>query len=158
MIESLQIDLGAQNVYFMGTCLVKVSIILMYLRLNPEKVFRYLAWLIIAFDVTYSSISVLVVTVGCRPIAGGWDTTIPSVCVNKKAYYYAQAVFNVVSDCCTLALPVRMCWRLQMHRRQRILLVLLFAVGSLFVPFDANLFAPLGRGEFRIDFADECSK
>lgn len=132
----------------MGTCFVKVSIVLMYLRLNPEKVFRYIAWLIIAFDITYSSISVLVATVGCQPIAGGWDITIPSTCVNKKAYYYAQAVFNIVSDFCTLALPVRMCWRLQMHRRQRILLVLLFTVGSLLVPFNAIPSAPL-TGEAR---------
>jgi hypothetical protein len=126
-----QIDLLGQDFYFVGTCFVKVSILLFYLRLNPDKTFRTAAYCIMAFDVTYSFISIIVSTFGCTPVAGGWDLLVKSTCVNKKAYYYAQAVCNIVTDFATLGLSVRMCLRLNVSKRQRYLLLILLAVGSL---------------------------
>ncbi|KAF2802468.1 uncharacterized protein BDZ99DRAFT_337144, partial [Mytilinidion resinicola] len=126
----LIIDLLGQDFYFVGTCFVKVSILLFYLRLNPDKTFRRVAFAIMTFDVVYSFVSIVVATFGCTPIAGGWDLLIKSSCVNKKAYYYVAAVCNIVTDFATLGLPVRMCLRLNVSRRQRWLLLGLFGVGS----------------------------
>ncbi|KAF2494858.1 hypothetical protein BU16DRAFT_49782 [Lophium mytilinum] len=126
----LIIDLLGQDFYFVGTCFVKVSILLFYLRLNPDKTFRRVAFAIMSFDVVYSFVSIIVATFGCTPIAGGWDLLIKSKCVNKKAYYYVAAACNIVTDFATLGLPVRMCLRLNVSRRQRWLLLGLFGVGS----------------------------
>lgn len=126
----LIIDLLGQDFYFVGTCFVKVSILLFYLRLNPDKTFRTAAYCIMAFDVTYSFISIIVSTFGCTPVAGGWDLLVKSTCVNKKAYYYVQAVCNIITDFATLGLSVRMCLRLNVSKRQRYLLLILLAVGS----------------------------
>ncbi|KAL1966249.1 hypothetical protein VTN77DRAFT_4602 [Rasamsonia byssochlamydoides] len=130
VITFLKIDLAGQDFYFAGTCFVKVSIALMYLRLNPSQTFRYWTWGIIAFDTLYSLAGVIVATFGCTPIEGGWDITIEAKCVDKKAFYYVAAVCNIVSDFATMALALRMVWKLQMQRKQRIWLVLLFTVGS----------------------------
>ena len=131
MANNSQIDLLSQDFYFAGTCFVKVSILLFYLRLNPDKTFRTAAYCIMAFDVAYSFISIIVSTFGCAPIVGGWDLLVKSTCVNKKAYYYVQAVCNIVTDFATFGLPARMCLRLNVSKRQRYLLLMLFAVGSL---------------------------
>jgi hypothetical protein len=108
-----------------------VSILLFYLRLNPDKTFRQVAYAILIFDIVYSFVSIVIATFGCTPIAGGWDLMIKSKCVNKKAYYYVAAVCNIVTDFATLVLPVRMCLRLHVSRKQRWLLLLLFGIGSL---------------------------
>ncbi len=65
---------------------VKLSIILMYLRLNPDPTFCRIAYAIGAFDVTYSLLSCGITLFGCIPIDGAWDFTIPHTCVDKKAY------------------------------------------------------------------------
>lgn len=124
-------DLFGQNMYFLATIFVKVSILQFYLRLNPEKKFRYTAYAIMAVVSAYNVISVLIATLGCTPIASGWDITIPGKCVNKKAFYYVQAICNILTDFATLFLPIKLCWNLQAPRRQKIVLFLLFVVGSL---------------------------
>jgi hypothetical protein len=131
---------------------IKLSILLMYLRLNPDRTFRRWTYAIGAFDVTYCLLSCGISALGCAPVEASWDFTKPHKCVNKLTYctlmfpssnhgrasadipiVYAQANFNIVSDFATLLLPVRMCLKLRLPTRQRWMLALLFAVGSLYV-------------------------
>lgn len=130
VITFLKIDLGAFTTYYLGTLFVKLSILLFYLRINPDRVFRRLAYAIGAFEITYILISIGIQIFGCSPVARSWDFYIPGSCVNKKDYFYVQAVFNIVTDFATLLLPIRMCVRLQLPTRQKWMLGLTFAVGS----------------------------
>jgi hypothetical protein len=92
-----------------------------------------MAYSIGAFEIAYILISIGIAIFGCSPIARSWDFYIPGSCVNKEAYFYAQAVFNIVTDFATLLLPIRMCLRLQLPTKQKWMLGLTFAVGSLYV-------------------------
>lgn len=124
-------DLLGQNAYFIATIFVKVSILQFYFRLNPNRKFRLTAYAIMAVVIAYNVISVIIATLGCTPIASGWDITVPGTCVNKKAFYYVQATLNILTDFATLFLPIKLCWELHAPRRQKVLLFMLFVVGSL---------------------------
>ncbi len=128
-----KLDLGAFTTYYLGTLFVKLSILLFYLRINPDRTFRILAYSIGAFEITYILISIGIEIFGCSPVARSWDFYIPGNCVNEKDSFYVQAVFNIITDFATLVLPIRMCVRLQLPTRQKWMLGLTFAVGSLYV-------------------------
>lgn len=53
-----KIDLGAFTTYCLGTLFVKLSILFFYLRINPDRTFRRLAYAIGAFGITYILISI----------------------------------------------------------------------------------------------------
>ena len=80
---------------------------------------------------------------GCSPVARSWNFYIPGTCVDKEAYFYAQTVFNIITDFATLVLPIRMCVRLQLPTRQKWMLSLTFAVGSLYVLFPFSSSSPV---------------
>jgi hypothetical protein len=147
----LKIDLGAFTTYNLGTLFVKLSILLFYLRINPDRVFRRLTYAIGAFEITYIliSIAIAIQIFGCSPVARSWDLYIPGSCVNKKDCFYVQAVFNIVTDFATLLLPIRMCVRLQLPTRQKWMLGLTFAVGPLYVPPQPPFSPPLPSLGFR---------
>ncbi len=134
ILTTPKFDLGAYTTYYLGTLFVKLSILLFYLRINPERTFRILTYTIGAFELSYILISIFIAILGCSPIERSWNFYIPGECVNKEAYFYAQAVFNIVTDFATLLLPIKLCIRLQLPRRQKWMLGLTFAVGSLYVP------------------------
>jgi hypothetical protein len=131
VITFLKLDLGAFTTYYLGTLFVKLSILLFYLRINPDRTFRRLAYAIGAFETVYISLSIGIQIFGCSPVARSWNFYIPGSCVNKIDFFYVQAVFNIVTDFATLLLPIRMCVRLQLPTRQKWMLGLTFAVGSL---------------------------
>ncbi|KAF2837271.1 hypothetical protein M501DRAFT_978337 [Patellaria atrata CBS 101060] len=126
----LIVDLLGQDFYFAGTCLVKVSILLFFIRLNPDKLFHGIAYTIMSLVCVYSFIGIIIATFGCTPIEGGWDLTVPSKCVDKKAFYYFAAVMNILTDFATLTLPVKMCLELQVNRKMKVLLLGLFVIAS----------------------------
>jgi len=86
LLTNFQLDLGGQVAYFIGTLFLKLSILLFYLRLNPDLTFRRISYSIGAFDVFYIVLSIGIAVLGCSPVTGGWNVTIKSTCVNKKAY------------------------------------------------------------------------
>ncbi|KAF7585963.1 hypothetical protein BBP40_009772, partial [Aspergillus hancockii] len=127
-----QNDLAGEDVFVVGIWLVKTSILLFYLRINPEKRFRQMTCAIMIFVAVYSLISLLVFTLGCIPTEALWDVTKMegAKCVDQLAFVYANAAFNLFSDIITLVLPVRLCWTLQASAKQRILLLIVLAMGS----------------------------
>lgn len=53
------------------------------------------------------------------------------LCYNNNAINKASGVFNIISDFAILILPMLPIWRLQMSRRNKILMSGVFATGLL---------------------------
>lgn len=128
-----QYDLVEEDIYALGVWFVKTAILVFYLRLSPEKRFRQITYGIIAFVAIYTLVSLLIFTLPCRPIAATWDVTLlaDAKCINQFDFVYANAAFNILSDLMALVLPIRLCWNLQATFKQKLLLMFLFAMGSL---------------------------
>ena len=68
----------------------------------------------------------------CTPFAKNTDVTIKGgQCLNKTSLYIATGVLNIITDLMVIILPIPMVLGLQMSRARKIMLILLFSVGSV---------------------------
>lgn len=67
----------------------------------------------------------------CMPIARNWDKSVPGSCIPSKPRYYAYVAFNFVTDIMILVLPLPLINRLNITRRQKFGLIVVFCLGSL---------------------------
>lgn len=71
----------------------------------------------------------------CTPIHKAWEVTgsVPGSCINVNALFFANAGLDIFQDALIYVLPMRMLYQLQVPRRQKIALMLVFAVGGFVV-------------------------
>lgn len=105
----------------------------MYLRIfwayGPFKIACYAALL---FIVLPSTAIILVTILSCQPVAYFWDRDIAKgTCLDVSALAYANSGFAVAQDAVLIVLPVFMLWSLNMSRKKKVFIGLMFAVGSL---------------------------
>ena len=117
--------------YAFNITAIKLSILLLYQRVFPTPKFVLAIRIVGGFAVSWWFVVVIIQIFSCNPIAGFWDIDIPSKCIDPAKFYIAVAVPNILTDIVMLCLPVRMVWRLQMSRAQKIQLSLTFLTGAL---------------------------
>jgi hypothetical protein len=85
------------------------------------------------FVVVGSSVGIVIsLLAACRPFSRNIDVTVSEgQCLNKAALYIATGVLNIITDLMVLILPIPMVLGLQMVRSRKIMLILLFSVGSM---------------------------
>ena len=75
---------------------------------------------------------ILISCFSCKPIAFWWDGTIEKgTCFNLQAIWYTISGFQLATDLAVLALPIPVLVKLQLPRKQKITLVLVFLLGGL---------------------------
>ncbi|GKZ17729.1 hypothetical protein AbraIFM66951_010865 [Aspergillus brasiliensis] len=121
----LKFNVIAAIIYCAGTGFTKVSVCLFYLRIFPSRGFRFAVWSIVFVAVGYNVASVLANVFSCTPIAAAWDLTLPSHCMNRPVFYFANAGLGIFTDFATVLVPIPWLRRLQMPARQKV------AVGSM---------------------------
>ncbi|KAL0938517.1 uncharacterized protein CTRU02_205127 [Colletotrichum truncatum] len=124
----------AATIYIICGSFSKVSLLIFYSRLSPQKWFRWSVWITLGVIASYSFGIFFALVFACDPIAMSWDVTITEgTCINRPSLYIATAVANIGSDILLFALPVPIVVKLQIPFRQKIGLFVIFAVGSLTV-------------------------
>ncbi|KAL2883226.1 hypothetical protein SGCOL_001417 [Colletotrichum sp. CLE4] len=124
----------AAAIYTLCGSFAKVSLLIFYFRLSPQRWFKRAVWISLAIIAGYSSGIFFALVFACDPIAMSWDVTITEgTCINRPSLYIATAVANIISDLILFALPLPIVVKLQIPRRQKIGLFFIFAVGSLTV-------------------------
>jgi hypothetical protein len=63
-------------------------------------------------------------------MAGFWDTSIPSKCIDSSKFYIGITVPNIIFDFLTVALPVHEVWTLQMGRDKKLAITGVFLLGG----------------------------
>ncbi|KAL8711095.1 MAG: hypothetical protein Q9220_004476 [cf. Caloplaca sp. 1 TL-2023] len=77
----------------------------------------------------YYLIAILLTVFECTPVKKSWEKTIPGSCIDLQTFFFANAAFNVITDVMVMALPIPIIAKLQINRKQRIGLGLIFFVG-----------------------------
>ncbi|KAL8896774.1 MAG: hypothetical protein Q9192_002918 [Flavoplaca navasiana] len=67
----------------------------------------------------------------CRPISINWDASVNGTCGNVAANCLAGAGINTLTDILILILPMPIIWRLHVPLRNKLILSLIFGLGSL---------------------------
>ncbi|KAK4948100.1 hypothetical protein LTR10_013154 [Elasticomyces elasticus] len=118
-----------QVMYVTALMLVKLSIVVSYLRVFPTTIFRRTMYTLSAAIVGVWLCSILITIFQCKPVQGAWDFTLPRNCLKIVDFYYFTTAFSIFTDflLCTLPLPVF--WRLNVPKRQKYVVSMLFGIG-----------------------------
>ena len=99
-------------------------------RWSPfDKLIVSLIVLMVAFYVSTGLVKIF----ECMPREKSYDKSIPGTCINVPALLDVSGVFNTVTDIIILVLPIHAAWNLQLSKHKKILVVLVFTLGSWYV-------------------------
>ena len=131
----------SSTVYLLALFAYKFTILLLYLRLfGVDQKFRYYTWALMFFVFGYLFTNLLTMVFGCTPIHKYWDKKTPGHCLDTYKTDLAYGSMNFISDLFIFVLPLPMVWRLQLSRRGKIGVTIVFMGGAMqVITFNAAL-------------------
>jgi hypothetical protein len=122
--------------YIAAIAMTKISILLFYLRIFPDRKFRLWVHITLAFCVLYILGFVPALIAQCIPISLSWDRwegehEDRGKCIDLNAMGWTAAAFNIVLDAVVIILPLHEMSKLKMSRRRKAGIVLMFVGGAL---------------------------
>ncbi|KAF2110268.1 hypothetical protein BDV96DRAFT_464079, partial [Lophiotrema nucula] len=118
------------STYCASIGLTKLAILMQYQRVFPTQTFQRWCWAIIAVIIAYTIATVVACIFVCTPISIFW-TGKPGLCINEFASWFANAVINIVTDLIIIILPMPVVRKLKLGKRQKYLLMGVFAFGAV---------------------------
>ncbi|KAH8591910.1 hypothetical protein B0O99DRAFT_718424 [Bisporella sp. PMI_857] len=127
------LKLGAIEGVFYGLSFlsVKVSILLLYLRLSPYRPFRIAVWVVMIATIVYSILGSFEFLFNCQPIAKNWDVTLDGKCIDVTKILMTHGSLTIVTDIAMLILPITLVRKLKLPLKQKVALAGLFMTGTL---------------------------
>lgn len=129
---------GLMWIYIVGAvynpilAIVKLSVLVFLLRLASTKTeIRYSVWIVSTFNIAEMIAVFLVVIFQCNPIASNWDPALAPTakCINQSAFGLTTGSLTILTDLFTLAIPVYVFVTLQIHRKTKLALIVVFLFG-----------------------------
>lgn len=119
-------------VYLVTLWLYKFTILLLYLRLfGIDSRFRYCTWVVMLFVFGYLFSNFLTMIFGCTPTDKYWKAKTPGHCINQTKADFGYGSLNFISDLFIFVLPLPMVWGLQLSRREKLGVTLVFLSGAM---------------------------
>ena len=126
-----QMTFIGEILYTIAFTMLKISILLLYRGLFPGNDMVLATNIIGAFVVMWGIAVALASIFSCNPVHGFWDLTVQSTCVNTQWFYVGNAIPNIMADIAILGLPVRKVWNLQMSKKSKVGVSVIFLLGGL---------------------------
>ena len=111
----------------------KVSILCLYRRIFVSQSFQRVCFVAIAMVVVWAFSCIMATIFQCVPLAGSWNKTVEAKCIDKNAFWYGFAVTNTATDFILFLLPIRPVLKLQLHWKEKLGVMGVFALGLLSV-------------------------
>ena len=67
----------------------------------------------------------------CIPAAYFWDKNIDGYCLNFLALWFVNATLNIITDVAILVIPLRIILAIQLPKKQKVWLVMVFTLGGM---------------------------
>ncbi|KAF9879174.1 hypothetical protein CkaCkLH20_03407 [Colletotrichum karsti] len=128
----VKLNFVTQLLYLCGICNVKLSVGCSLLRIASKNVYKQVIMCIMTFMTLYTSACFITVLAQCTDIRVLWDKSVDSVCWPVEVLQglgYANVTINILTDLLFATIPIPMLWRLNIHRRARISLVVILGLG-----------------------------
>ncbi|KAJ2994930.1 hypothetical protein NUW58_g1415 [Xylaria curta] len=127
----------ATQMYLATMIFLKPAILLEWARIfgpGNRKAFRWTCYIIAGLNSVYYTINILIEVNSCHPREYYWDKTIPGgKCLDGPVLALTSALINLIFDIAILILPQTVIWRLNMSRRRRAGVSIVFIIGLLAV-------------------------
>lgn len=118
---------------------IKASILLFYRRISeshPNKIFVYVNNAVFVFLVLTFIPGAIALFASCQPFDAFWNQYNPSWaathkfhCINNGVYIIVFSAFYALLDIVITLMPTAMIWNMQLPRKQKVALWLLFSIG-----------------------------
>ena len=122
-----------QTMYVIAIALVKLSLLLQYLRIfvpiRDSSVIVLVTYFVIWSHLIFYLINLFFGIFACSPRRKLWDRFIDGHCFNIDAIIISSAAMNCISDFVILLLPQGVIWRLQMPLRRKLGISAIFLTG-----------------------------
>lgn len=119
--------------YFLQVALLKLTLLLFFLRIFPKPSIRRVLWATVAFNIACGFAFVVVSIFQCQPISyywTSWDKEGKGKCININALAWSNAGMSIALDVWMLAVPLYEIFHLQLSWRKKISVTLMFCVGT----------------------------
>ncbi|KAF1993499.1 hypothetical protein P154DRAFT_450033 [Amniculicola lignicola CBS 123094] len=131
MENNIKMTMAIIVIYKLTMTLIKLSILIMYLRLAVEKLFARLCIGTMVLLIVWQFIVIVVVPSQCIPLRKAWDFTgmVKGRCINANTFFLTTSAFHIVMDVWILALPVKLFLSIRRPFREKIALFFVFGLG-----------------------------
>jgi hypothetical protein len=112
----------------------KIAMLLLYLKVFPDQTFRRVCLVMVGVCLAYIPATALATFLNCIPVSYNWTAWTGETegrCFSFNTFAWAQSTINIVLDLTIILLPIPQLWKLNMGRKKRIQIVLMFSVGLL---------------------------
>jgi hypothetical protein len=133
-IDPVQYYYLGEIFYFASLTATKISILVFYLRVFPERSFRKIIHIVIGICLAYGLAFVLATTFQCNPVAYSWkqlEDNYQGSCNNIHFQGWMSAIFNILIDLIILVLPLKNLYALQISLKKKLMVMLMFSLGIL---------------------------
>ncbi|KAF1924962.1 uncharacterized protein M421DRAFT_71288 [Didymella exigua CBS 183.55] len=118
------------STYVVVLCMIKISLVLLYLGIFKTRRFQISAYVFLAYLVVNSSVIFFIIIFACNPVPSFWNRDIKGKCIDIQAAAYANSASAIVQDIILLILPLVFIRNLQMKRRRKIAVGTMFIIGT----------------------------
>ncbi|KAK3988482.1 hypothetical protein QBC44DRAFT_100031 [Cladorrhinum sp. PSN332] len=115
--------------YIMSLAFTKVSICLLYLSIFTLEWARKGAYAVLAIVVIHNVWAVITTLTMCIPLHGVWDRSFESQWCQPPSAWWGNTGLTIATDLLIFALPIPIIGPLKLPRRQKIVVVGIFALG-----------------------------
>lgn len=123
---------GCYLAYSTSITFTKLSIMATYIRIFPNGPLRYSIYAIGVVVLIFWITSIFAIIFTCIPVQAAWDYSITDAkCIHILDYFYTAAGVNIATDLLLCFLPLPTIWALQMPKAQRVVVCLIFGMGTL---------------------------
>ncbi|KAH9205839.1 hypothetical protein DL95DRAFT_235651, partial [Leptodontidium sp. 2 PMI_412] len=121
----------AESFYVITLAATKISVLLLYLRIFPDKSFRTAIFATIGMIALSTAIIFFMTVFSCHPVAFFWNREIRGgTCMDVNKLAYANSAMSIIQDLLIVILPLPVLAGLNMGRKKKIGIGFMFAVGS----------------------------
>ena len=128
-----QIFWATVPIYQSSLISTKASILFQYLRVFTQRNIRIACYCLIGFLATYGTWTILSAWLNCVPVEKFWNPSVPGYCMSKAGLWFSNAAVHIVTDIMIIVFPMPVLKRLNLPRKQKIAVMAVFALGTLYV-------------------------
>jgi hypothetical protein len=122
--------------YACAITFTKLSIIVSYIRIFPFNTLHIVMYITAGVTVALFIAAIPATVFQCKPVSAAWDLTMDNTtakCYDLTKFLYASTAVNVTTDLVLCIAPLPYFWNLQLPRKQKIVISVLFFIGGLYV-------------------------
>lgn len=120
--------------YTIGVALIKIAFLCFYLKLFPSRAFRKVAYPLLGICFVYGVVFTFLFIFQCSPVSYTWmqwDGEADGKCLDFDLGAVIHAIINILLDVVIFILPLTQLWGLNLSRKKKIHVMLMFSVGFL---------------------------